>query len=121
MSAVVPPDNWWPGDRILCVRTDYLRELVAGRIYLLKSRNPDGQVEVARFYGLAPPDGHSYPPSLFRWIRPHISDPQDGWTIALMNGEQVDGDALADEPSWWQSPHMREYREVFKALEIRGG
>lgn len=121
MAAVVSPDNWWPGDRMLCVRQDARQELVIGRIYLLKSRNPDGQIEVARFCMAAPPNGRCFPPSLFRWIRPHISDPQDGWTIALMNGGQVDGDALADEPSWWKSPHMTEFRKAFRDLEISGG
>lgn len=120
MPAVEPADHWWPGDRMLCVRADTRNELVAGRIYLLKSRNPNGDVELARFAMPTPPDGRCYPSSLFRWIRPHVADPQDGWTIALMKGCGVDGDAQADLPSWWASAHARAAREIFNAMEIRG-
>jgi hypothetical protein len=105
---------------MLCVRPDAGHELVAGRIYLLKSRNPDGDVEVARFAMPTPSEGQCYSASLFRWIRPHVADPQDGWTIALMQGSGVDGDAQADLPSWWRSAHASAAREIFNALEIRG-
>ena len=120
MPAIIASDRWWPGDRLLCISEVSSSPLVPGRLYILRSRNPDGRIEVDEFSQRTDLGGTSFPVSIFRWLRPHIADPQDRWTIELMQGSSVDGDAIADTPAWWGSSHMVEFRETFKALEIGG-